>query len=205
MNPEQAYAEAMKYENRWNPYPFFDELRKTPVARVTNGLYVVTGYREIMALGHDPRVSSDLRNGTLASSMKGGNESKGGNGSDASTEMTEKYGKDPSMIVSDPPDHDRTRRQAMRHFGPPHSPDVIPSMEAECVRVVNELLDKAEGKTRIDVVDDYAYPLPVAVICRVLGVPLKDETRFHSWISDFFAGVDLGPEAGQGNRISKEC
>jgi fatty acid omega-hydroxylase len=196
MTPEQAFAEAMKYENRWNPYPFFDELRKTPVARVTNGVYVVTGYREIIALGHDPRVSSDLRNGTLASSLKGGDRSKGANGSDASTEMTEKYGKDPSMIVSDPPDHDRTRRQAMRHFGPPHSPYVIPSMEPECVRVVNELLDKAEGKTRIDVVDDYAYPLPVAVICRVLGVPLKDEARFHSWIADFFAGVDLGPEAG---------
>ena len=62
MTPEQAFAEAMKYENRWNPYPYFDELRKTPVARVANGLYVVTGYREIIALGHDPRVSSDLRN-----------------------------------------------------------------------------------------------------------------------------------------------
>ena len=34
------------------------------------------------------------------------------------------------MITSDPPDHDRMRRQAMRHFGPPHSPDLIPSMEA---------------------------------------------------------------------------
>ena len=71
------------------------------------------------------------------------------------------YGKERSMIVSDPPDHDRMRRQAMRHFGPPHSPDLIPSMEPEIHRIVNALLDKARGKTRIDVVDDYAYPLPV--------------------------------------------
>ncbi|MGH9765176.1 MAG: cytochrome P450, partial [Blastocatellia bacterium] len=194
MNPEQAWAEAMKFENRWNPHPFFDVLRKTPVARVTNGVYVVTGYKEIMALGHDPRVSSDLRNGTLAASLKSGNESKAA-GSDAGAEMMQKYGKDPSMIVSDPPEHDRTRRQAMRHFGPPHSPDVIPQMESLCDRVVNELLDKAKGKTRIDVVDDYAYPLRVAVICHVLGVPLEDEAQFHLWIADFFAGVDLGPEA----------
>jgi cytochrome P450 len=118
----------------------------------------------------------------------------------------EKYGGAPSMITSDPPDHDRTRRQAMRHFGPPHSPDLIPSMEAVCVQVVNDLLDKAKGKTRIDVVDDYAYPLPVAVICRVLGVPLKDEAQFHIWIADFMAGVDLGPEAAteEGQRRKKK-
>src|SRR5215475_5653150 len=48
MTPETAYAEAMKYENRANPYPFFDELRKTPVARVANGIYAVTGYRELV-------------------------------------------------------------------------------------------------------------------------------------------------------------
>ena len=73
------------------------------------------------------------------------------------------------MIASDPPDHDRTRRRAMRHFGPPHSPHLIPGMEVECVRIINGLLDRAKGKTRIDVVDDFAYPLPVAVICKVLA------------------------------------
>ncbi|HEY6307790.1 MAG TPA: cytochrome P450 [Candidatus Angelobacter sp.] len=199
MTPEQAFAEAMKFENRPNPYPFFDELRKTPVARVTNGIYAVTGYKEIIALAHDPRVSSDLRNSDLVAAIKSGDNAEGAaEVSEANSELMEKYGKDPSMITSDPPNHDRTRRQAMRHFGPPHSPDLIPSMEAYCVAVVNDLLDKAraKGKTRIDVVDDYAYPLPVAVICRVLGVPLKDEAQFHIWIGDFLGGVDLGPEAG---------
>ena len=60
MTPEEAFDAAMRHENRANPYPFFDELRKTPVARVTNGIYAVTGYEELMALAHDPRVSSDL-------------------------------------------------------------------------------------------------------------------------------------------------
>ena len=54
MTADQAFAEAMKFENRWNPYPFFDELRKTPVARVANGVYAVTGYKELIALIHDP-------------------------------------------------------------------------------------------------------------------------------------------------------
>jgi cytochrome P450 len=109
--------------------------------------------------------------------------------------MMESYGKDPSMITSDPPDHDRARRRAMRHFGPPHSPDLIPSMEPKCQRIINDLLDKAKGKSRIDVVDDFAYPLPVAIICRVLGVPLRDEPLFHGWIVEMMAGLDLGPEA----------
>ena len=192
MTPEQAFAEAMKFENRWNPYPFFDELRKTPVARVMNGTYVVTGFKELMALIHDPRVSADLRkrpNRPQATPVEDGREP------DPERELMAKYGKDPSMITTDPPDHDRARRQCMRHFGPPHSPRVIPDMEPFCVGLVNEMLDKAKGKKRIDVVDDYAYPLPVAVICRIMGVPLKDEPQFHNWIADAFAGLDAGPEA----------
>lgn len=202
MTPDQAYAEAMKFENRWRPYPFFDELRKTPVARVMNGIYVVTGYKEIMALGHDPRVSSDLRNSSLGMG-RGKDEPKE---SAAGSEMMEKYGGDPSMITSDPPLHDVSRRRAMRHFGPPHSPDLIPSMESFCVRIVNDLLDKAKGKTRIDVVDDYAYPLPVAVICQIMGVPLTDEAMFHAWVADFFAGLDMGPEAASehGKRLKEK-
>jgi cytochrome P450 len=193
MTPEQAYSEAMKFENRPNPYPFFDEIRKqSPVARVTNGIYVITGYKEIITLAHDPRVSSDLKNSELAAAMR-----KGANAEpapDATPDLAQGYGREPSMIMSDPPDHDRMRRQAMRHFGPPHCPHLIPSMEADCKRVVNDLLDKATGKTRIDAVDDYAYPLPVVVICRVLGIPLKDEPLFHGWISEMMAGLDLGPE-----------
>ena len=107
------------------------------------------------------------------------------------------YGREPSLIVSDPPKHDKQRRQVMRHFAPPHSPDVIPNMEADIQTLCNELLDKAKAKggNTFDVVDDYAYPVPVAVICKILGVPLKDEPTFHGWIFDFMAGADMGPDA----------
>jgi cytochrome P450 len=187
MTPEQAWAEAMKYENRANPYPFFDELRKTPVARVMHGIYAVTGYQELVALAHDPRVSSDISHSFAATQRAAEPVSE--------PDLVEAYGPARSMIASDPPDHDRMRRMAMRHFGPPHAPDLIPSMEPECQRIVNDLLDKARGKTRIDVVDEYAYLLPVTVICKIMGVPLKDEAMFHKWIADGLAGIDFGPEA----------
>ncbi|MHA3022976.1 cytochrome P450 [Mycobacterium sp. BMJ-28] len=188
---EHAWAEAMRFENRHDPYEFFDQLRETPVVKVADRTYVVTGYRELMTLAHDPRVSSDIDRSPLGAARAAGAAPSPGADDIAA------YGRAKTIILSDPPDHDRARRQVMRHFGPPHSPDVIPKMEPDIQRLCNELLDtvKAKGANTFDVVDDYAYPVPVAVICQLLGIPLKDEPTFHAWIFDFMAGLDLGPEA----------
>jgi cytochrome P450 len=188
---ETAWTEAMKYENRHDPYKFFDQLRETPVVQVADKTYVVTGYRELLQLAHDPHVSSDISRSPISAKPAAGAEPPPG------AEDMQAYGKDPSFITTDPPEHDKARRQVMRHFAPPHSPDVIPNMESDIHQLCNDLLDgiKAKGGNTFDVVDDYAYPVPVAVICKVLGVPLKDEPTFHGWIFDFMAGADMGPDA----------
>ncbi|WAC90851.1 cytochrome P450 [Mycobacterium sp. Aquia_213] len=208
MTPEEAFDAAMRYQNRANPYPFFDELRKTPVARVSDGIYAVTGYEELMALAHDPRVSSDLRKGrpTTTRGRRIADESV----VEMAPEIAGGYGQEPSFIAQDPPDHDRARRQCMRFFGPPDAPDLIPGQEPLCQQIVNELLDKAVGKTRIDVVDEFAYPLPVNVICRIMGIPIEDEPQFHAWIADVVSGIfDLGPdiqtEEGRARRAKGEA
>lgn len=83
-----------------------------------------------------------------------------------------------------------------RHFfGPPHSPRLISDLEPDIRHIVTDLLDRMRGKTRIDVVDEFAYPLPVTLICKILGVPLEDEQRFHSWIEAALDALDFGPEA----------
>ncbi len=187
MDAATAWAEAMKFANRPNPYPYFEELRKTPVAKVAEHTYVITGYPEVLALAHDPRISSDI--GRSPSGLFGE--------SDAKLETAEAaQAKDSSMLVSDPPGHDTMRRQFMRHFGPPHTPDLIPSMAGFVVDLAGELLDtvKARGGTRMDVVDDFSYPIPVSVIFRVMGAPIADEPKFHSWVVDFMQGADVGPE-----------
>jgi hypothetical protein len=61
MTPETAWAEAMKFENRANPYRFFDELRKTPGAHVGDGVYAVTGYRELGAPNVERQVYAGAR------------------------------------------------------------------------------------------------------------------------------------------------
>ncbi|MGK2867659.1 MAG: cytochrome P450, partial [Mycobacterium sp.] len=116
-----AWTEAMKYENRHDPYRFFDELRKTPVVQVADKVYVVTGYRELLQLAHDPHVSSDISKSPISAAPAQ---------SDVGAEHMQAYGREASLIVSDPAKHDRQRRQVMRHFAPPHSPHVIPNMAA---------------------------------------------------------------------------
>jgi len=192
MVEETPWQQALRYANRANPYPFYAELRKTPMSREPDGTYVVSTYREIVALLHDPRVSSDLRKRPEPPGIVRQPDQP-------PTEPAENPfpGVDvvPSIINMDPPEHDSGRNHLMRHFGPPHSPNFVADMEPLFRQIVSDLLDKMQGKTRIDVVKEFAYPPPVSVICHVLGIPMEDEPFFHGCIQRFLDGIDLGPES----------
>jgi cytochrome P450 len=87
----------------------------------------------------------------------------------------------------------------MRHFGPPGRPDLIEGMRAELTTIVTGLIDGIAAATRADIVEAVAYPFPVTVICRLLGVPREDEPRFHEWSAELVATVGPG-EADMGDR-----
>jgi hypothetical protein len=59
---QDVYEQIVDYANRADPYPLYAELRRTPVARLDDGTFLVTGHREILELVHDPRISSDPGN-----------------------------------------------------------------------------------------------------------------------------------------------
>jgi cytochrome P450 len=147
--------------NRHNPYPLYTSLRRTPVGRETDGTYVVSTFREIAALLHDPRVSSAY----------------------SAHEPDDEHlvGLPPSFLRTDPPDHDRMRRLAMRPFGPPHTPHRIDDLEPVLAGLADGLVRDLPSSTA-DLVEHFAYPLPVLVICSLLDVPLQDEPRFRAWI-----------------------
>ncbi|MER7083756.1 Cytochrome P450 [Saccharopolyspora kobensis] len=161
---------------RPDPYPVYAELRRSPVIRDESGVHLVTTYWEIHDLLQDSRISSDARNLAPGANPLLGEE-------DEATLP-------PSFIRLDPPEHDRLRRLAMRPFGPPHSPRRIHDMHGELTAIVTDLLDGLAGRERFDVVDDFAYPLPVAVICRLLGVPAEDEPRFRVMVDGVVAGLN---------------
>ncbi|WP_333772452.1 cytochrome P450 [Streptomyces sp. IBSBF 3136] len=200
MVEETPWQQALRYANRANPYPFYEELRKQPVARQPDGTYVVSTYREIVALLHDPRVSSDPRKCPVPAAVRA--EGSG----EAVAEPIREALTEPNIITCDPPEHDRDRSMMMPHFaGPPRAPHLISDLEPDIRRIVDGLLDDMKGKTRIDAVDDFAYPLPVTVICKVLGVPLEDEPRFHHWIETALDALDFGPEAASEEIQSRQA
>ena len=92
----------------------------------------------------------------------------------------------PGFLFLDPPDHTRLRKLVSKAF----SPRVVKALEPDIVAMVDGLLDKVAAAGSFDVIADLAYPLPVAVICRLLGVPIEDEPQF-SWASALLAqGLD---------------
>ncbi|MBB5925619.1 cytochrome P450 [Streptomyces echinatus] len=164
------------YANRPDPYPLYAELREAGVARQTDGSYLVGGYYDIVSLFHNPRLSSDRRN-------------RAGTYSGLPAEEEESH----PFIRLDDPEHHRLRSLATRPFGPPHSPGRIDAMRDEITRITDELIESLQGRTRIDIVDDFAYPLPVTVICRLLGVPREDEPTFREWSNAIIDSVDIRP------------
>ncbi|MEU5595069.1 cytochrome P450 [Streptomyces sp. NPDC020298] len=165
------------FANRADPYPLYEELRKTPVLHEEeDGPYLISSYWDIKGLLHDPRISSDFTNLAVAA----GDELSG----------PEATGLPPSFIRLDPPEHDRLRRIANSSFGPPHRPTRIDSLRGELAQIVADLIDGFGDVRQIDVVDQFAYPFPVTVICRLLGVPREDETRFRAWVDPIVAGLD---------------
>src|SRR3954462_15362552 len=174
--PTSVFARILDYANRPDPYPLYAELRKTPVARQDDGSYVVSTYREIVDLLHDPRISSDARSADTP----------------AADDTDQPSGVPPAFIRTDPPEHDRLRRIVNRHFGPPHTPGRVDGMVPDLRRVVSGLIDGLAGQPEVDIVDQFAYPFPVTVICELLGVPREDEPRFHVWAQALVDALDPG-------------
>ncbi|SEF15106.1 cytochrome P450 [Streptomyces sp. Ag109_O5-10] len=165
------------FANRADPYPLYEELRKTPVLHEEeDGPYVISTYHDIEALLHDPRISSDESNVIV--------------GRDDELSGPEATGLPPSFIRLDPPEHDRLRRIANSSFGPPHQPHRIDNMRGQLEEIVTELIDGLGDAREFDLVDQVAYPFPVTVICRLLGVPREDEPRFRAWVDPIVAGLD---------------
>lgn len=165
------------FAHRADPYPLYEELRRTPVLHEEeDGPYAISSYYDIESLLHDPRISSDASQLTAP-------------GIDELSDP-ETTGLPPSFIRLDPPEHDRLRRIANSSFGPPHRPHRIDALRGELVRIVTELVDGLGDARRIDLVDQVAYPFPVTVICRLLGVPREDEPRFRAWVDPIVAALD---------------
>ena len=155
-----------------DPYPFYHRLRSAaPVYRTPMGLWVLTRYDDVVMALRDQRFGRDGFEHLLATVYGGEKES----------------GRLPrSMLFRDPPDHTRLRTLVSKAF----TPRVIEGMRAHIQSIVDRLLDRVQAARRMDVIADLAYPLPVTVICEMLGVPTDDQASIRQWSSDVARSLD---------------
>jgi cytochrome P450 len=82
-----------------------------------------------------------------------------------------------NMLDVDPPDHTRLRALVHQAF----TPRLIERLRARIAQLTDELLNQAQGHGRMDLIGDYALPLPTTIIAERLGVPAADRHKFHRW------------------------
>ncbi len=144
--------------NRADPYPMLRDLRERSPLLVGDGALVLVGsYRhcgEVLRSPHASSVRTDSRLGDPDRAPQAN-----------------------SFVHLDPPDHTRLRRLVSKAF----TPRVVASLAPHIQQVTDELLNAAAERGRLDVVADLAYPLPVRIICELLGVPTADHHLIHDW------------------------
>jgi len=147
-----------------DPYPFYRLLReRAPVWRSPTGLWVLSRHSDIAAVLKDPRFGHDFENKLSDPRSR-----------DDLLEEPVFRGLRLSMLVRDPPDHTRLRGLVAKAFTARRLEEMRPKIAA----LVETLLDAVAPRGAMDVIADFARPLPVLVICDLLGIPETDRPRF---------------------------
>lgn len=165
-------------EFKANPYPFYARLRaEAPVYRTTlpdkQTAWLVTRYEDVlMILKDDQRFLKNYR------------EAK----------SREQIGKVPwvppmfralerNLLDLDGADHARLRGLIHKAF----TPHMIERIFSRVESVANELLDAAERKGKMELIGDYALPIPLTIIAEILGISPADRDKFHKWSKSLIA------------------
>lgn len=164
-----------------DPFPFYHRLREqAPVYRVKQPdgqmAWLVTRYDDVVRVLTDERFAKDPFRVCSKEQLA------------ASPWLTKVCGPlllplARHMLNRDPPDHTRLRALVQQAF----SPRLVEGMRGRIQTLANELLDRAQRQGRMDLIADYALPIPTTVIAEMLGVPVADRHKFHRWSSAMLA------------------
>jgi cytochrome P450 len=175
------FAQVLDRANRADPYPLYARLRETPVIREDDGTYIVSTHAEIRSLLHDPRLSSD--DFPKSKHARTGNPLRDFIVNPVKDWIVETHR---PLIFRDPPDHTILRRLVMAQF----TAERVRAINGRVDAIIDDLIGKMRGREEIDLVDDFSYPLPVTVICELLGIPQSDESKFQDWSRTLGGALD---------------
>jgi cytochrome P450 len=152
---------AMSPAFRDDPYPFYERFRgPQPLLQVADTIWFAMGHADVTALLRHPKLSTDESRSTAEKAKS------------APTDRSH------SLLFMDPPDHTRLRGLVARTF----TPRRIEELRGATETIAKELVYGAKVRgPEVDLIETFAYPLPVRVICALLGVPAVDEAMFTEW------------------------
>ncbi len=164
-----------------NPYPYYHRLRReAPVYwSEAMGAWLLTRYRDAEAALRDPRLVSGTRISAAVRQLP-------------ETVQPEMHALQDHistwMGFIDPPDHTRLRALVSSAFTPRMIRNLRPRIQA----IVDELLDRVQADGQMDLIADFAFPLPAIVIAEMLGLPPGDREQFKEWSNDVMAFLGTG-------------
>lgn len=185
-------------EMRQNPYPFYDFLREnSPISYASSlNIWFVTRHADCMALLRNNNLGHDIES-VIAPDVIGKNPFDSLPTSHQQRILMQRKW----MLFNDPPNHTRLRGLAHQAFTPPR----VNQLREYIEQVTDELLTQAEAKGQFDIIADFAIPLPVTVIAKLLGIPMRDFADFKRWSDDlaltldFVDGQEIWERAAQAN------
>lgn len=177
LRPFTGKFDPFSIQRRIDPYPGYAALRASDPVYFSPFLrsWILTRYDDIVAVLKDPRFSVQ-REGhipavlnplpSLSADLQGFVRS--------------------SLLMLDPPNHTRIRSLVSKAF----TLRMVERLRPRIQQIADELLDAAEVSGDFDLIRDYAYPLPLIVICEMLGAPVKDRADFQRWSTDLTVLLD---------------
>jgi cytochrome P450 len=151
---------------RTDPYPLYAQVRPHGVVRSSLGPFVVADHATVASILRDRRFSSSPVH-------QRGYQPPDDPGAEPQ----------PDLLTMDPPDHTRLRRLVVGAF----TSRAIVGLEPWIRDLTSRLLTAGDS---FDLIDTLAFPLPIAVICHLLGVPAEDQAQFRAWGHDVAATLD---------------
>jgi len=182
-------ARLMRPETKADPYPLYADLRRRGLVRSPLGVWATSSHATAEAVLRDQRFSSSPvhQRGYRPPSYPDG---------DPRAELPAA-----DLLTMDPPDHTRIRRLVSSAF----TPRSIAGLEPWIRDLAGRLLEQADAAAGFDLIDALAFPLPIAVICHLLGVPAEDQASFRVWGHDVATTLEpqLAPSAETRSRASE--
>jgi cytochrome P450 len=175
-------------DRRWSsdPWPLYAELRRTdPVQWSERGFWVLARHADCLAVLRDRRASADGSHVDPDKAPEGFASSRNRDRAIDQVVADAEHDHRP-FLFRDPPDHTRLRGLVAKAF----TPRMVEELRPRVASLVDTLVDRGLELGRIDAVADFAYPLPVRIICEMLGVPAADQDAFQQWSAALARGLD---------------